>query len=75
MAWNRITRRKYNRDHLRYPSDLTDDEYRIIAVFLPPAFIRGRPREWTWRVLLQAVLYVLENGIAWRALPKDFPPW
>ena len=75
MAWNRTTRPKYNRDHLRYPSDLTDAEYRMIAPFLPPAFTRGRPREWTWRVLLESALYVLESGIAWRALPKDFPPW
>jgi putative transposase len=75
MTWNRATRRKYNRDYLRYPSDLTEDEYRMIAPFLPPAFLRGRPREWTWRILLEGVLYVLENGIAWRAMPKDFPPW
>ena len=75
MTWTHATRRKYNRDYLRYPSDLTEDEYRIIAPFLPPAFTRGRPRDWTWRVLLEGVLYVLENGIAWRALPKDFPPW
>jgi putative transposase len=74
MPWNRATRSKYNRDHLRYPSDLTDEEYQVIAPFLPPSQ-GGRPRKWTWRALMEGMLYVLENGITWRALPKDFPPW
>src|ERR1043166_6057340 len=74
MAWTRTTRRKYNRDALRYPSDLTEQEYQLIAPFLPPPQ-GGRPRKWRWKVLLEGMLYVLENGIAWRALPKDFPPW
>lgn len=75
MPWTPATRAQYSRDHLRYPSDLTDDEYQVIEPFLPPAPATGRPRKWTWRVLLSAMLYVLENGIGWRAMPKDFPPW
>jgi len=27
------------------------------------------------REVINAILYVLRNGIVWRALPHDFPPW
>jgi putative transposase len=27
------------------------------------------------REVMNAMLYVLRNGIIWRALPHDFPPW
>ena len=27
------------------------------------------------RAVLDAVFYVVRNGIEWRALPVDFPPW
>jgi hypothetical protein len=32
--WTDENRPKYNRNHLRYPSDLTDDEYEVIAPFI-----------------------------------------
>jgi transposase len=45
VAWTEITRRKYRRDGLRYASDMTDEEWTVIAPRLPPAAQRGRPRE------------------------------
>ena len=27
------------------------------------------------RSLVNAVLYLLDNGIKWRSMPHDFPPW
>ena len=35
----------------------------------------GRPPEHPLRSMLDAVRYVVRNGIEWRALPVDFPPW
>ena len=35
--WTNENRAKYNRDHLRYPSDLTDDEWALVEPFIPPA--------------------------------------
>ncbi len=35
--WTNENRTKYNRDHLRYPSDLTDDEWTHVEPFIPPA--------------------------------------
>jgi transposase len=27
------------------------------------------------REIVEAILYVLRNGVSWRALPHDYPPW
>lgn len=72
--WTPTTRLQHNRDHLRYGSDLTDQEWEIIAPFLPPPARTGRPRSWTLREIMNAIFYVLRSGCAWSLLPKDFPP-
>jgi hypothetical protein len=36
-VWTDENRAKYNRDHLRYPSDLTDDEWAYVEPLIPPA--------------------------------------
>jgi putative transposase len=36
-VWTDKNRAKYNRDHLRYPSDLTDDEWAYVEPMIPPA--------------------------------------
>jgi putative transposase len=59
----------------RYPTDLTDRQWRRLEPHLPPAKPGGRPRSVDMRDLMDAILYVLRNGITWRALPHDFPPW
>jgi putative transposase len=58
-----------------YPSDLTDRQFRRLEPHLPGAKPGGRPRSADVREVVNAVLYVLRNGIVWRALPHDFPPW
>ena len=59
----------------RYPSDLTDRQWRRLAPLVPPAKPGGRPRSADVREVVNAILYVLRNGVVWRALPHDFPPW
>ena len=59
----------------RYPTDLSDDEWRCISPHLPEHACRGRPRLHGLRPILDAVFYVLKSGCPWRLLPKDFPPW
>ena len=44
MAWTEITRPKYQREGLRYASDTTDQEWAVIAPYMPPVRRRGRPR-------------------------------
>lgn len=74
MPWNDIARRQHNRDHLRYPSDLSNAEWAIIEPFVPPAKPGGRPRTTDMREVVNAILYIGSSGCQWRALPKDFPP-
>ncbi len=58
-----------------YPSDLTDIEWLILEVLIPATSIRGRPREVDMREIINAILYVLRSGCAWRMMPHDLPAW
>jgi len=76
MPWNPATRPHYNRDLLRYPSDLSAAEFAAFAPHLPPQHnSRGRPRQVDLHEILNALSYWLRSGCQWRLLPKDFPPW
>src|SRR5687768_15352121 len=59
----------------RYPTDLSDDEWRCIGAHLPEPTGQGRPRLHGLRAILDAVFYVLKSGCPWRLLPREFPPW
>ena len=73
--WTHENRAKYNRDHLRYPSDLTDDEWTLVEPFIPPARRGGGKRQTDMRTVMNGVMYILSTGCQWRYLPKDFPPY
>jgi transposase len=72
--WTTSNRRQYERAGLRYPSDLTDAEWGLVAPLIPPAKHGGRRRTVDPREVLNAIFYVLATGCQWRALPKDLPP-
>jgi transposase len=59
----------------RYPSDLTDAQWEIVEPMLPLPKWLGRPFKHDRRDILDAILYVVRTGCAWRYLPVDFPPW
>lgn len=64
----------------RYPSDLTDAQWELLRpqaeqVMAQLRQAAGRPMTHDLRAMLDAVFYVVRNGIEWRALPIDFPPW
>ena len=58
-----------------YPSDLTDEQWRLIEPSLPAPKPGGRPRSVDLREVMNAVLYLSRTGCSWRQLPHDFPPW
>ena len=60
---------------LAYPTDLTDEEWEGIKDLLPPASKMGRPRSVDIREIINAMFYLVDNGIKWRAMPHDFPAW
>ena len=72
--WTIQNRARYKRDTLRYPSDVTDEEWAEIAPLIPPARRGGRKRSVNIREVFNGLLYVLSTGCQWRALPKDLPP-
>ena len=59
----------------RYPTDLSDEEWSCIEPYLPTPEAPGRLRVHNLREILDAVIYVVRSGCAWRLLPREFPPW
>jgi len=72
--WTNENRGRYDRSKLRYPSDLTDEEWSHVAPLIPPPKSGGNKRTVDVREVVNGLLYVLSTGCQWRAIPKDFPP-
>jgi transposase len=72
--WTNKNRARYDRSKLRYPSDLTDDEWKLIEPLIPPAKRGGDKRTVIMREVVNGLMYVLSTGCQWRAIPKDLPP-
>lgn len=72
--WTVENRTRYSRDHLRYPSDVTDAEWSLVEPLIPPAKHGGRRRTVKVREVVNGIMYVLSTGCQWRAIPKDLPP-
>ena len=72
--WKPEHRAAAERRGLRYPSDMTDAEWAVVAPMIPPAKTGGRRRTVDVREVLNAIFYVLWTGCQWKALPKDLPP-
>ena len=76
--WNAETRRcaaKVRSKLRRYPTDLTDEEWLVIAPLLPQPREKGRPRKTDLREVVNAIRYLVRTGCGWEMLPSDFPPW
>ncbi len=61
-----------------YPTDLTDTQWQKIQLLLPSPKTTGRtgrPREYPYREICNALFYQVRSGCAWRMLPHDFPQW
>src|SRR4030081_3165421 len=72
--WTDVHRRTAERKGLRYPSDLSEAEWRVGEPLIPPAKRGGRKRSVNIREVLNGIFYVLSTGCQWKALPKDLPP-
>src|SRR4051794_6543426 len=73
--WTPAARAELARESLPYATSLTDAEWTVVAPLLPSPAVTGRPWRWPPRLVLDAILYVLRTGCAWRHLPHEFPPW
>src|ERR1041384_1309203 len=57
-----------------YPTDVTDEQWQILQPLLPSRKRLGR-RPTNLRMVINALLYMVRAGCAWRLAPKDFGPW
>ena len=72
--WTNENRGRYDRSQLRYPSDLTAEEWRLIEPLIPPAKPGGNKRTVVMREVVNGLMYILSTGCQWRAIPKDLAP-
>src|ERR1700761_1696797 len=70
-VWTKENRARYDRSGLRYESDLTDEEWAEIAPLIPPARPGGNKRTVDLREVVNGLMYILNTGCQWRAIPKD----
>jgi transposase len=63
----------------RYGSDMSDAEWAVVRQEFPtPAWMHsrdGRPEGYCHRQMVDAVRYLVDNGIKWRSMPADFLPF
>jgi len=72
-VWTNDNRGRYDRSKLRYPSDVTDQEWAFIGLLIPPAKRGGNKRSVDEREVVNGVMYILSTGCQWASLPKDLP--
>lgn len=59
----------------RYPTDLTDEQWKLIEELVPSPKPGGRHEMHSRREIVNAILYHSRTGCSWRMLPRDLPPW
>lgn len=65
---NRVQRR-------RYPTDLTNSQWRKLCKFIPVARPGPNEQKHERREIVNALRYKAVTGCSWRNLPTNFPPW
>lgn len=61
--------------HKPYPSDVTNDEWELVAPYLTLMTPDALQRTYALRDVFNAVRWLARTGAPWRYLPGDFPPW
>lgn len=58
-----------------YPSDVSDNEWALVAPYLTLLPDGAKQRQHLLREALDGLRYLVRYGVAWRAMPNDLPPW
>jgi putative transposase len=58
-----------------YPSDLTDEQWKLVEPHIPPERWGGRTRSVGMREVVNGIMYLVRTGCPWRAIPRDLPNW
>ena len=68
--------REHSREGMRYPSDMTEREWLLMAPFIPSAKTGGRRRTTDMREVVNALLYIASSGGTWRMTQTAYSgPW
>jgi transposase len=58
-----------------YPSDVSDEEWALVAPYLTLMSEDARQREHSLREVFNALRWMIRTGAPWRMMPNDLPPW
>jgi transposase len=58
-----------------YPSDVSDEEWALIAPYLTLLTEEAGQRGHPLREVFNGLRYILKTGAPWRYMPHDLPPW
>jgi transposase len=70
--WTNENRARYDRSKLRYPSDVTDEEWALIAPLIPPAKRGGNKRTVIEREIVNGLMFILSTGCQWARAAQGF---
>jgi putative transposase len=77
--WTQENQRKHKVERSRakrgYPTDVSAQEWALMAPLFPGAERTGRPRKTDFRAVINALRYLVRTGCEWRMLRNDFPPY
>jgi transposase len=63
------------RERSGYPSDVTDEEWALVAPYLALCKEEAGQRDYPLRAVFNALRYIVRTGSQWRYMPNDLPPW
>src|ERR1043165_2040986 len=58
-----------------YPSDVSDEEWALVAPYLSLMSEEAPQREYLLREVFNGLRYIVRAGAPWRMMPNDLPPW
>lgn len=58
-----------------YPSDVSDDEWALVATYLTLMTEDAPQREYPLREVFNGLRWIVRAGAPWRLMPNDLPPW
>src|SRR4051812_17757509 len=59
----------------RYPSDVSDEEWALVAPYLTLLCEEAGQRQHSLREVFDGLRYIVKTGAPWRWMPHDLPPW
>jgi transposase len=58
-----------------YPSDVSDEEWSLVASYLTLSRLDSPQRTHDLRAVFNAIRWLVRTGASWRMMPNDLPPW